>query len=71
MSLNIQYNIAIVMLLVLLGGMVFKCSNVLDIPIVRFEYPTNACVEVISSNKEHSCENLPEKFHHEWTVSNF
>jgi len=36
-------------------------------PVVYFNYPNNYCVEVVSPNPDHNCENMPEKYQHEWS----
>jgi hypothetical protein len=41
----------------------------LDLPVVYSDNLTNECVKVVYANgKEGDCNNLPEKYHHEYVV---
>lgn len=59
------------LIIMLLAGMGFGLFliNWANTPVVYFSFPKNTCVEVISPNPDHNCENIPEKYQHEWVKS--
>lgn len=41
-------------------------NKVTSMPVVHFSYESDECVEVRSPDKNHSCDNLPSRYHHVW-----
>lgn len=48
-------------------GLGFAIAHSLSLPVVYESYSTGQCVRVIDPAGVYSCENMPTKFHHEWT----
>lgn len=49
------------------GMVAYGIYYAVTLPIVYESYETGQCVRVDDVRGEYTCENMPRKFHHEWT----